>query len=203
MTSTCASSSARTSTCSCRWSISSARDALRDRITAEKVKANPLIVDFDEDDDEAAAAAGRSGPGRRAPHAAARGRGAVDRLYVSADGTVGRITVRTAFSKTEVGRAELLAQIGQQGGGGRGAPGRAHRRRRRNLGVGRRARRWGTAAADATEHRHQGGSVGWCCCCTCAATLLTLVSVTLVVAVLIRSLAALTVGHLNAALSPR
>jgi hypothetical protein len=88
------------------------RDALRARINAAKLKANPLYVSLDDDDDAQAAAKAQAQLDdleRQRTDAMAR----LDRSsYVSADGAAGLIVVRTAFSKTDVAAgAQLVVEL--------------------------------------------------------------------------------------------
>ena len=113
--------------------LRSARDALARRITAAKLKANPHYINLDDDDDAPAKpAAGTSTPDAKAPvveDAQARAdRDQLDKLrkrrkdaeakldkssYISADGTTALITVKTAFRQTNVTLgSKLLEQMG-------------------------------------------------------------------------------------------
>ena len=85
-----------------------ARDALRHRIEAAKLKANPLYVDLDDDRDKAAATADR----HELDELQARRRDAEARLdhagNVSPDLRTEMIQVRTSFRSTDAARGEAL-----------------------------------------------------------------------------------------------
>ncbi|MCB9559976.1 MAG: MMPL family transporter [Kofleriaceae bacterium] len=104
-----------------------ARDALRTRIDQAKLEANPLYVNLDEDETDADAAAAR----QRLDELRQRRHDAEARLdhsgYVGPDGHVQLLVVRTGFAKTDVAqgkalmaalqraRAEVLARPGNAG----------------------------------------------------------------------------------------
>jgi len=92
-----------------------ARDALAARLAGAKLRANPLFIDL-EADDPARAAEGEAERARldqlRAKRRAAEA--ALDRSgHVSADGTTAMLVVKTSFRATDVPRAHrLLAALG-------------------------------------------------------------------------------------------
>ena len=104
-----------------------ARDALKARIEHAKLDANPLYIDLEEEESEAAAAAARKQlDDLRARRADAEAR--LDRSsHISADGRFQLLVVRTGFQKTDVergkalvgalvaARAEILAKPGREG----------------------------------------------------------------------------------------
>ncbi|MCB9565605.1 MAG: MMPL family transporter, partial [Kofleriaceae bacterium] len=85
-----------------------ARDALAAAIERGKLAANPLYVSLDDDDDAAAAAAERA----TLDDLVAQRRDALARLdrsgLISDDGTLQLLIVRTAFAKTDAARGEQL-----------------------------------------------------------------------------------------------
>ena len=90
--------------------LTAARDALGKRIDRAKLEANPLYVDLDDDaaEDAAAIEARLKELRERRQEAAAR----LDRSSnVSADGTVQLLVVRTGFEKTDVARGKQLLAV--------------------------------------------------------------------------------------------
>ena len=88
--------------------LEAARDALRDRIAQAKLDANPLYIDLDEEESAAGAAeAEQRLEELRARRAEAEAR--LDRSsHVSADGRYQLIVVRTGFAKTDAARGKEL-----------------------------------------------------------------------------------------------
>ena len=91
-----------------------ARDALAQRIEQEKLKQNPLFIDLDEEEGAADAAATEQ---KLAELRDKRKRAEAElerSTYVSADGTAQLIVVRTGFAKTDVAAGKrLLAALGE------------------------------------------------------------------------------------------
>ena len=132
----CARSSARTATCSCRSPISSAaRDALAAQIAAGQARGESAVHRARRRRPAADAAADERA--RRAAREAARGRGPARSRssYVSADGTIAaRSSIRTAFRATDVERgaaADRRARRDRARGRARAHPGVDDRLRRR------------------------------------------------------------------------
>ncbi|MBE7454660.1 MAG: MMPL family transporter [Kofleriaceae bacterium] len=90
--------------------LTRAKEALAQRIKAAKLAANPLYIDLDDDDEEAAAEAAAA----EAAIEDLRGKWAEVKArfersgFVSADGTLQLVVVRTAFNRTDVGRGDRL-----------------------------------------------------------------------------------------------
>ncbi len=180
-----------------------ARTALGERITAAKLEANPLYIDVDEDDSAAAAAKARTDLeelDRRRTDAEA----ALDRSsFVSADGLIGLIVLRTGFSKTDadLGRA-LVATLRELGAAVEAAhPGA-------EVGL------CGGVVSAVTEHDALIHGMLWSSVVTAllvglvlvryfrSLVLLVLLSVTLVAGTTVAfGAAAIAVGHLNAAIA--
>jgi predicted RND superfamily exporter protein len=92
--------------------LNAARDALRDRIKAAKLAANPLYVDLDDDESKADADAAKQKLDDL-DHKRKDAEAKLDKSSnVNADGTIGLIVLKTAFAKTDVkhGR-ELVAMM--------------------------------------------------------------------------------------------
>jgi len=86
-----------------------ARDALAERIETAKLQANPLYIDLEDEDEPATAAPEADGQltELRDKWRAAEAR--LDRSgFISADGTTQLVVVRSAFTRTDVARAEQL-----------------------------------------------------------------------------------------------
>jgi uncharacterized protein len=85
-----------------------ARDALKERIAHAKLDANPLYIDLEEEESEAAAAAAKQKLDElRDRRAAAEAR--LDRSsHISADGRFQLLVIRTGFQKTDVARGKAL-----------------------------------------------------------------------------------------------
>jgi len=183
--------------------LEAAREALRARIHQAKLDANPLYVDLDADESAADAdAARRTLEDLRAKRAEAEAR--LDRSsYVSADGRYQLLVVRTGFPKTDVARGQaLLASLMRARTEILREPGRD------GVAIGF------TAGVASTVIEHEGLARGMV-----MSSLVTALLVALVLAVYFRSVrllilltfallvgttvsfgvAALTVGHLNAA----
>jgi len=177
-----------------------ARDALAARMDEAKLEANPLFIRLDDEE----------------PHARTSDHGSLDELVaqqrdaraklarlsnVSADGTIGLVEVRTAFRSTDAGSgAALLGHLAAIRAGVHAA--------HSGVEIGF----TGSVVTAVAEHRAIAGGVLHSCLLTGvlvilvlafyfrSAVLLTLVLATLVGAtVMAFGLAALTVGHLNAA----
>ncbi|MCE9580823.1 MAG: MMPL family transporter [Deltaproteobacteria bacterium] len=93
-----------------------ARTALTERIKAAKLEANPLYIDVDEDDSKAAADKAKADlddlDKRRKDALAALDKSS----FVSADGTISLLIVRTAFSKTDADEGrKLVASLRELG----------------------------------------------------------------------------------------
>jgi predicted RND superfamily exporter protein len=91
--------------------LENARTALKQRIDAAKVDANPLFIDLEEDDEEGAAkepAAGEAELGELR----GKWRTIKERFehsgFISADGTLQLVVVRSAFPRTDVAHGEQL-----------------------------------------------------------------------------------------------
>jgi predicted RND superfamily exporter protein len=178
-----------------------ARDALASRIEQAKLAANPLYVPLDAEEDAAAAAADK----KQLEDLRARRRAAEAQLdrsgYVSKDGTTALIVVSTAFRGTDAKAGErLLAAID------RVRAGALARHPGVEIGV------TGAISTAVAEHHALARGILWSSVITAglvalllvlylrSATLLGLLTGNLVIATTVTfGVAALTVGHLNAA----
>ena len=90
--------------------LEQARDALQQRIDAAKLEANPLFIDLDEEDD---AAAGEPAAGEQElEDLRTKWRDIKERFerngFISKDGTLQLVVVRSAFPRTDVAKGDRL-----------------------------------------------------------------------------------------------
>jgi hypothetical protein len=96
--------------------LEKAQKALKERIEAAKLDANPLFIDLEEDEADEGAAAKEPAAGEEELD---KLRGQWNEIkarfersgFVSADGTLQLVVVRTAFPRTDVARGERLVKV--------------------------------------------------------------------------------------------